>query len=149
MEIVEKTIFPPLIFPVLKKWKNWTVFQATAHFLQLYGGKNVAIFSIFSSPTGKINFAPFFPPKASPHLGHGRGRLRDLISPAWRRTSSSVGFRHYSQGARAILLLFSVNPRHEQTIAQNTFAHSPIVAVSTVAIPITPINRHPNATPAA
>ena len=77
------------------------------------------------------------------------GRLRDLISSARRRTSSSVGFRHYSQGARAILLLFSVNPRHEQTIAQNTFAHSPIVAVSTVAIPITPINRHPNATPAA
>ena len=77
------------------------------------------------------------------------GRLRDLISSARRRTSALVGFRHYSQGARAILLLFSVNPRHEQTIAQNTFAHSPIVAVSTVAIPITPINRHPNATPAA
>ena len=73
MEIVEKTIFPPLIFPVLKKWKNWTVFQATAHFLQLYGGKNIAVFSIFSSPTGKINFAPFFPPKARTHLGHGRG----------------------------------------------------------------------------
>ena len=26
-----------------------------------------------------------------PHLGHGRGRLRDLISSARRRTSSSVG----------------------------------------------------------
>jgi hypothetical protein len=63
---VGKTIFPPLIFPVLKKWKNWTVFQSIAHFLQLQGGKNVAVFSIFASPTGKINFAPFFPPKAPP-----------------------------------------------------------------------------------